>query len=115
MLAEPWLFYAQSFFCGSDLQMQGGSRQVIRVWLALLLASHYSIALRAESICVKHGQCPMKLSSEVFECPEITESSFVRRVCYDKDKSFMVINLRGTWYPYCGVDAISFEQLLSAP
>ena len=87
---------------------------MIKVWLALLLASQYSVPLRAESICVKHGQCEMNLSPN-FTCPEITASSFVRRVCYDKDESFMVINLAGTWYPYCAVDAVSFLQLISAP
>jgi hypothetical protein len=28
--------------------------------------------------------------------------------------SFMVIKLKETWYPYCGIDAATMAQLLSA-
>jgi hypothetical protein len=64
------------------------------------------------SVCVKYGPCPLDVSS--FACTDIARSSFVRRVCYDEPKSFMVIKLNETWYPYCSVDAATVAKLLSA-
>ena len=77
---------------------------MIKVWLALalLLAALSSVLLSAESICVKYGSCQFDVSE--FECSDTTNSSFVRRVCYDAKKRFVVINLAGTWYPHCEVD-----------
>ncbi len=46
--------------------------------------------------------------------PETPRSSFVRRVCYDEPKSFMVIKFNETWYPYCEIDGATVQQLLSA-
>ena len=81
--------------------------------LALVLAALSSVLLSAESICVKYGSCQFDVSE--FECSDTTNSSFVRRVCYDDKKRFVVINLSGSWYPHCEVDALSVLQLLSAP
>jgi hypothetical protein len=44
-----------------------------------------------DSICVKYGPCPLNVSA--FTCADVI-SSFIRRVCYDAPKSFMVINQR---------------------
>ena len=68
--------------------------------------------LSEASICVKYGPCPLDLSS--FTCTETPRSSFIRRVCYDEPKFFMVIKLKETWYPYCKIDAATVQQLLSA-
>ena len=87
--------------------------QMIKVWLALLLACLSTAPLRAESICVKYGPCELDLTD--FLCFDTDSSSFVRRVCQDEKNRFVVINLGGTWYPYCEVDALSVLQLLSAP
>ena len=65
-----------------------------------------------EPICVKFGPCPLDVST--FTCTDTPRSSFVRRVCYDAPRSFMVIKLKETWYPYCGIDAATVSQLLSA-
>ena len=64
------------------------------------------------SICVKYGPCPLDTSS--FTCTDTPRSSFIRRVCYDEPKSFMVIKLKETWYPYCEIDGATVQQLLSA-
>jgi hypothetical protein len=65
----------------------------------------------AETICVKYGPCPLELSS--FTCSDVT-SSFIRRVCYDARQSFMVIQLKQTWYPYCDIDAGTVQSLIAA-
>lgn len=78
---------------------------------ALVAGSIAPVAL-AETICVKYGPCPLDLSS--FECTQTPQSSFVRRVCHDAAKSFMAINLRDTWYPYCAIKEDVVSDLLSA-
>lgn len=66
----------------------------------------------AENVCVNYGPCPLNLSS--FVCTDTPQSSFVRRICYDAPKSFMAINLQGTWYPYCEIDAGTVNALITA-
>lgn len=70
-------------------------------------------AMRAESVCVKYGPCPLDLSS--FTCTDTPRSSFVRRICYQATKRFVALKLNGTWYPYCSVDDRSVSAMLSAP
>jgi len=48
-----------------------------------------------------------------FSCTE-TVSSFVRRVCYDKQHTYMLILLRDTWYHYCEIDAGTVNSLIYA-
>ena len=79
--------------------------------LSALTATYAKTPETAEIICVKYGPCPLNVSA--FECTSVT-SSFIRRVCYDALKSFMVIQLKETWYPYCEIDAATVQQLLSA-
>jgi hypothetical protein len=63
------------------------------------------------AICVKYGPCPLDVST--FSCGEVV-SSFIGQVCYDEPKRFMVIELDGTWYPYCAIDADTVAELLAA-
>ena len=39
-----------------------------------------------------------------FDCTDIFRSSFVRRICYHRVHSYMLINLDGTYYHYCAID-----------
>ena len=92
-------------------------RRAILVAVALccfvtLTAAHAKTPETAEIICVKYGPCPLDTSS--FTCTDTPRSSFIRRVCYDAPKSFMVIKLKETWYPYCEINAATVQQLLSA-
>ena len=88
--------------------------KVIAIALALLTptAALAEAPVLGEPICVKYGPCPLDVST--FTCTDTPRSSFVRRVCYDAPRSFMVIKLKETWYPYCGIDAATVSQLLSA-
>lgn len=91
----------------------GWTSRLLYIWPGILLAMVCSTQLRAEPVCVKYGPCPLSIST--FECSGALGTSFVRRVCHDHDNRFMVIDLAGTWYPHCGVDALSVLELLSAP
>jgi KTSC domain-containing protein len=69
-------------------------------------------AVRAEIVYVKYrGEVDLKL----FDCTDITRSSFIRRVCYDRRNEYMLISLNGTFYHYCEIDAGTVSSLLTAP
>ena len=67
----------------------------------------------AECITVKYRDTPVCLDK--FACTETLQSSFVREVCFDAAKSYMLIKLNDTWYHYCAVDLASVENLIKAP
>lgn len=80
-------------------------RSVIVAALALI-----SLSASAETVDVKY-RGPVDLKP--FSCRDVV-SSFVRRICYDKAQSYMLINLQGTWYHYCEIDPRTVASLISA-
>ena len=65
----------------------------------------------AETINVKYyGSLDLK----PFACTDITRSSFINRACYDKAKQFMVVQLNGTYYPYCEMAGAAYDAFLNA-
>lgn len=83
--------------------------RAITVVAAVLLAP---LSSSAETIAVKYYG---GLELSPFQCADISRSSFIKRVCFDEKKSFMVIRLKDTYYPYCAIDAATVTQLLNAP
>jgi hypothetical protein len=66
----------------------------------------------AESVYVKYrGEVDLAL----FDCTDISRSSFIRRVCYDRGNEYMLISLNGTFYHYCEIDPDIVSFLLNAP
>jgi hypothetical protein len=68
--------------------------------------------VRSETVNVKY-RGPVDLKT--FECRDTPRSSFIQRVCYDKPQSYMIINLRGTYYHYCELPPATFNGLMGAP
>ncbi len=67
---------------------------------------------RADMVYVKYrGEVDLKF----FSCTDVVRSSFIRRVCYDRDNEYMLISLNGTFYHYCEIDAGTVSSLLNAP
>ena len=66
---------------------------------------------RAEIVFVKY-RGPVDLRH--FNCTEVNRSSLVHRVCFDSRESYMLINLRGVYYHYCGIDAGTVTGLMNA-
>ncbi|WP_377275439.1 KTSC domain-containing protein [Rhizobium sp. R86522] len=81
--------------------------------LALVTASAMlgAGAASAEDICPKYGDCA---PASAFTC-SWTESSLVNRVCYNEQHGYMVLQLKSTYYHYCGVDAGTVTAFLSSP
>jgi hypothetical protein len=68
--------------------------------------------VRSETVDVKY-RGPVDLKR--FECRDTLRSSFIQRVCYDKPQSYMIINLKGTYYHYCELPPATFDALVGAP
>jgi hypothetical protein len=67
--------------------------------------------VRSEVADVKY-RGPVDLKT--FVCTDTPRSSFVQRVCYDKAQSYMLINLRGTFYHYCELPTVTYDALMAA-
>jgi hypothetical protein len=61
----------------------------------------------------RRSQCELVLVKP-FDCADITRSTFIRRVCYDKANEYMLINLNGTYYHYCQIDPDTVTALKTA-
>jgi hypothetical protein len=81
--------------------------------LVLLVAAGLAQATwaEAEAVDVKYYGA---LDLKPFSCTDITRSSFINRACYDKAKQFMVVQLKGTYYPYCEMPAATYDAFLNA-
>lgn len=69
--------------------------------------------VHAECVTIKYRDTPVCLNT--FACTETPQSSYVREVCFDAAKSYMLIKLNDTWYHHCAVDRASVENLIQAP
>jgi hypothetical protein len=68
-------------------------------------------SVNAETVNVKY-QGPVSL--DTFDCAPIKASSLVKRLCYDPARSYLVVDLDGTYYHYCAVDPGTVEAWRSA-
>jgi hypothetical protein len=76
--------------------------------LFLLIA----VPASSETVDVKY-RGPVDLKA--FACVDTPRSSFIQRVCFDKAQSYMLINLRGTYYHYCELPAATLDAFMTAP
>jgi hypothetical protein len=83
-------------------------RKLIIAAALLLTASGLAYA---ESVNVKYRGI---VDLAPFTCETITRSSFIERVCYDQQNTYMLIELNGTWYHYCEIDTDTVSSLLAA-
>ena len=79
--------------------------------ILILLLSAFGQA-NAETVDVKYRGL---VDLAPFTCETVTRSSLVQRVCYDPREQYMIINLQGTYYHYCEIDAGTVDQLRTAP
>ena len=49
-----------------------------------------------------------------FACSDITRSSFIRRICYDRATQYMLIKLSETYYHYCELPPTVLDQFMAA-
>src|SRR5947209_18363020 len=87
------------------------SALVLAVLAAVIAAAFGALAQRSEIVEVKY-RGPVDLKQ--FTCDDVSRSSFIKRVCYDKSNEYMVISLNGTYYHYCEINAGTVSSLLGA-
>ena len=81
-------------------------------FVATALAVLVTTPVSSETVDVKYRGT---VDLTPFACTDTPRSSFIERVCYDKAQSYMLINLRGTYYHYCEMPAETFNAFLTAP
>jgi len=47
-------------------------------------------------------------------CRGITDSTLVKRICYDENKKYLIIKLQEKYYHYCGIPKATIDNLLIA-
>ncbi len=60
-----------------------------------------SVQAMAETVDVKY-RGPVSL--DTFDCSPVKQSSLVQRLCYDADRSYLLVSLNGRYYHYCAID-----------
>lgn len=83
------------------------------MWFLTILAGiAISGYASAETVNVKYRG---HVSLDPFECESVSRSSFINRVCYDADNSYMIIKLQQTYYHYCEIGENTVSSLKAAP
>jgi predicted phosphoribosyltransferase len=80
--------------------------------LAILLAQLATAPIVSET--VETGERRL-VDLETFECRDITRSTVLQRVCYDRAQQDLIVAVNGAYDRYCGVTADTVERLLDAP
>lgn len=70
--------------------------------------------LDSNFIDVKYRQDKVNIGDERFEELNTSKSSFIMGAWYDKDNDYMVINLEGTYYHYCGMPSSTWSSFKRA-
>jgi hypothetical protein len=88
-----------------------GARQLLQA--AFLICSLLAAPVaQAERVYVKYRG---EVDLAPFQCQTIDRSSVVNRLCFDPANAYVIVNLTGTYYHYCGVPAGTVRAWLSAP
>jgi hypothetical protein len=82
-----------------------------RFTIALAVIALVPLSAGAETVNVKYRG---EVDLAPFECTNITRSSSVKRICYDRLNSYMLIDLNGTYYHYCEIDGETVAGLMHA-
>ena len=77
----------------------------------MLLAQLVTAPVVSEMVEIR-GQGDVDLAA--FECRDITRSTVLQRVCYDRAQQQLIVAINGSYDRYCGVPADAVEQLMAA-
>ena len=82
------------------------------VRIATLLLHLFAAEIGSETVDVR-DRGPVDLGT--FECRDITRSSIVQRVCYDRAQRHLIVATRAGNDRYCDLPAETFDALMGAP
>ncbi len=55
-----------------------------------------------------------KISLNKLQCRDVARDSSIKRVCYDDNDNYLLVNVRGAHHHYCRIDSDTASELLSA-
>ena len=82
------------------------------VRIATLLLHLFAAEVGSETVDVR-DRGPIDL--QTFECRDITRSSILQRVCYDRAQRHLIVAVKGAWDQYCDLPAETYDALMGAP
>jgi hypothetical protein len=82
------------------------------VRIATLLLHLFAAEVGSETVDVR-DRGPIDL--QTFECRDITRSSILQRVCYDRAQRHLIVAVKGAWDQYCDLPAETYGALMGAP
>ena len=77
-----------------------------------LVALAFTAGIGPETVDVR-GRGAVDLST--FECRDTPRSSVIQRACYDRAQASMIVNIKGTYFQYCGLPPATFDALMTGP
>ena len=80
--------------------------------IATVLVALFAMPVTDEMVDVKSRGI---VDLRAFVCTDTPRSTHVQRVCYDEGESYLLINVRGTYYQYCGMPSMTFNKFVTAP
>jgi len=78
-----------------------GERKMIKKILVLFILC--TTLLDAKTIYVKYRDTPVNIDNGHFKHLALKSSSFVNNMYYDKGNSYLLVQLRSTYYHYCSI------------
>ena len=78
------------------------------IWRAVVALAELTHCVFAEEVDVRYRG---KVDLEPFDCTDV-KSSFLRRVCYDYDNNYLLVQLGSVWYHYCNVPEETVNSLI---
>ena len=81
------------------------------VRLATLLLHLSAAEVGSEAVEVR-DRGPIDLGA--YECRDISRSSIVQRVCYDRAQRHLIVAVKGVYDQYCDLPAETYDDLMGA-
>ncbi len=69
---------------------------------------------KTQYVTIEYRETPVNLAADSFEYLNTASSSFIRGAWYDQGNQYLVLNLDGVYYHYCGVPGSVWTDLKSA-
>ncbi len=51
---------------------------------------------------------------DTFQCRDVSRSKLINRICYDGNRDYLIIGIRGSYNQYCEVDSDTVAELISS-
>ncbi len=78
----------------------------------LLLCQSLTSLQAAECVDVRDRG---KVSLQQLQCTPITTNDLLETICYDNKEAYLLLNVAGQYFEYCGVKQQLVDELMKAP